>query len=126
MIPGVQDDMEGCPANDVNLLYMTLSSLIGLTMFLVYHMVKKLALHDPQPQLPSKRSELKDDEFRELQLELYGEKHLKNSLPGTSHSERNWTMRKQAASPTAVAITSQASSEKFAAVNQVIDGEMFV
>jgi hypothetical protein len=118
MIPGVQLDMEGCPPEDVNLLYMTLSALIGLTMFLIYQTVKKFVLDAQKQQKMSKKNKLKDDEFRDLQIELYGEERLKDSLSGTSHSARSGTAKKQVTSHPAVATVKQVDVEKPAVVDE--------
>jgi hypothetical protein len=77
--------MEGCPADDVLMLYMFLASMIGLVMFLVYQTVKTTyrAIHTQKAVM--KRNALKDDEFRDLQLELYGEEILGR----TQHSSRS-------------------------------------
>jgi len=42
MIPGVQEGMENCPADDFNILYMVLSAMFGLVLFLIYQSVKSL------------------------------------------------------------------------------------
>jgi hypothetical protein len=85
IIPGVQDQMEGCPADDVLMLYMFLASMIGLVMFLVYQTVKTTYRSFHKQKAVKKRNALKDDEFRDLQLELYGEEILGR----TQHSSRS-------------------------------------
>ena len=42
MLPGVQDSMEGCPAENVNLLYLVLSSLVGVFIFAMLGLISKL------------------------------------------------------------------------------------
>jgi hypothetical protein len=87
MIPSVQDDMENCPASDVNLLYMVLSGLLGVVMFLIYQTSKTLIRASTKKKATSKKNLLKDAEFRDLQVELYGEGVLlKDSLNGTNHT----------------------------------------
>jgi hypothetical protein len=86
MIPQVQEDMEGCPASDVNVAYMTLSAFIGLFLFLVYQVCKAAISASHKKKSISKKNKLKDAEFRDLQIELYGEDRLKNSLSSTNHS----------------------------------------
>jgi hypothetical protein len=86
MIPQVQDDMEGCPASDVNVAYMTLSSFIGLFLFLIYQISKAAISASRTKKSISKKNKLKDAEFRDLQIELYGEDRLKDSLSNTNHS----------------------------------------
>lgn len=89
MIPGIQDDMEGCPDPDLNTLYMTLSALLGLFMFMIYQTIKTVVKSSNKKKIMSKKNKLKDDEYRDLVLELYGEDALKNSMSGsTNHSSR--------------------------------------
>jgi hypothetical protein len=87
MIPVVQDDMENCPASDVNVLYLVLSAMVGLVMFLIYQTSTTLIRASMKKKAISKKNLLKDAEFRDLQVELYGEGVLlKDSLAGTKHS----------------------------------------
>jgi hypothetical protein len=86
MIPSVADDLDGCPAEDVNIVYMTLSALLGLFMFMVYQVVKAMIAATRTKKCTSKKNRLKDAEFRDLQIELYSEERVKDSLSGTSHS----------------------------------------
>ena len=86
-IPGVQDDMEGCPDDDLNVLYMILAALIGTFLFFVYETVRFIVRSSKTKKILSKQSKMKDDEFRDLQVELYGEGVLlKDSLSNTNHS----------------------------------------
>ena len=90
MIPGVQDDMEGCPPSNVNVVYMILSAMLGPAMFLIYETTKTLLKKAHTKKVISKKNKLKDAEFRDLQVELYGEEILlKDSLAGTNHSARS-------------------------------------
>jgi uncharacterized protein with PQ loop repeat len=86
MIPQVSGDMDGCPDSDVNVLYMTLSAFIGLFLFLIYQILKASLTASRTKKSISKKNKLKDAEFRDLQIELYGEDRLKDSLSGTNHS----------------------------------------
>jgi hypothetical protein len=86
MIPTVEDSMENCPDSDVNLIYMTLSAFIGLFLFLVYQVIKAVLSASKAKQSNTKKNKLKDAEFRDLQIELYGEDKIKDSLSGTNHS----------------------------------------
>jgi hypothetical protein len=68
-------------------LYMVLSAMVGLAMFLIYQMSTTLIRSSRKKEAISKRNLLKDAEFRDLQVELYGEGVLlKDSLAGTNHS----------------------------------------
>jgi hypothetical protein len=89
IIPGVQDSMEGCPNDDVIVLYTILSGFVGTVMFLVYEAIR-IGLNASRTKATSKQHDrLKDDEFVDLQIELYGIEVLsKESLSGTSHSRR--------------------------------------
>jgi hypothetical protein len=87
MIPSVQDDMENCPDDNVNVLYMVLSAMLGLVLFLIYQTSKTLTRASTKKKATSKKNSLKDAEFRDLQVELYGEGVLlKDSLNGTTHT----------------------------------------
>jgi ABC-type lipoprotein export system ATPase subunit len=87
MIPIVQDQMEGCPANEtINLVYMILSSFLGVFIFLVYLFVSKMKKHKLKSKaIKLRKTLMKNNEFRELQISLYGIKvlqrfqHLDNS-----------------------------------------------
>jgi hypothetical protein len=86
MIPGVQDDMEGCPASDVNVLYLVLSAMIGLVLFLIYQTSKAVIRASSKKKATSKKNLLKDAEFTALQVELFGEGVLlKDSIGGSNH-----------------------------------------
>jgi hypothetical protein len=89
IIPGVQDSMEGCPNDDVIVLYTILSGFVGTVMFLVYEAIR-IGLNASRTKATSKQHDrLKDDEFVDLQIELYGIEVLsKESLSGSSHSRR--------------------------------------
>lgn len=89
MIPGVQEDMDNCPADDVLVPYMILSSLIGLAGFFVYQGVVNVHRSLTRKQETAKKNSLKDDEFVDLQIELYGEEVLtKDSLANSVRSAR--------------------------------------
>jgi len=78
MIPGTQDQMEGCPAAN-NLLYLILSSLLVPFLFVAFKGVRYLRsnLHRDKAQ-QGRLESMKSVEFAELQLELFGVKALKN------------------------------------------------
>ena len=86
-IPAIQDSMEGCPDNDLNTLYLILSGLIFTVFFVAYKVFHLASTSMKKKKVFTQKSKLKDDEFRDLQVELYGESVLlKNSLSGTNHS----------------------------------------
>ena len=86
MIPGTMDQMEGCPEKN-NLLYLILASLLVPFLFVLFKVSMKLYrdMHHEKAQ-SSRREAMKTIEFAELQLELFGEKALKNLKHiGSSH-----------------------------------------
>jgi len=83
----VQDGMEGCPAEDENIFFMILAAMLGLVLFSVYQTGKTIFARSQQKQATAKMNALKeDDEFVDLQIELYGEEVLNKSLRGTTRS----------------------------------------
>ena len=101
MIPGVQDDMDNCPPSDLNLVYMVLSALIGVTLFLIYQIFRQMKRSKQSLKTKSKKQQMKDDaEFRDLVIELYGEEILsKDALGSTSHSSRSDSRRRAVSMP---------------------------
>jgi len=85
MIPNLQDKMEGCPKSDAsNLLYLILSAMSGLFLFLAvmtcFTLVTKLKMQKSTLMMNS----LKDNKFAELQAELYGgQQPIKGSIADT-------------------------------------------
>merc|ERR1712137_82986 len=85
MIPGVQEDMDNCPTEQpANLVYMVLSALIGLVLFLIIMGFIGCLRKKNTAKRSKKHNALKDDEFRDLQVELYGDRVLE--LQSTNHS----------------------------------------
>jgi hypothetical protein len=77
MLPG-DIGMEGCPENNT-LLYLILASLLVPFLFLLYKLGKSLYVKGHQEKKKSSQLEsMKSIHFAELQLELFGEKALKN------------------------------------------------
>jgi hypothetical protein len=77
LVPGVQEDMEGCPPGNLNLLYMILSALLGLFLFLCVMAIVRVKKGFKRMQADNKRAEMVDEAFVELQTELYGERSLR-------------------------------------------------
>jgi hypothetical protein len=73
MIPAVQDDMEGCPDSDSNMLFMILIAMLGMSVFLMYDLVKAAIQRGTSLSTSSK---LLDDDVRDLQMELYGDEYM--------------------------------------------------
>lgn len=86
-VPGVMESMEGCPDDDLNILYMILAAMIGTIMFASYGIIMYIMRSSKAKMAISKQNKMRDDEFRDLQVELYGESVLlKDSLSNTNHS----------------------------------------
>ena len=97
MVPSVQATMEGCPRNNIILVYLILSALLGLALFLVVKLILLLRkATKATAKEKSKRANMEDDDFIALQAELYGQKvlrrlHHKNS--GKSFRSEDTTSR---------------------------------
>lgn len=78
MVPGVKDLMEGCPNEDLNFALLIITGLMGIFFFMVYYAAgkawKKFQMKKKNNQL---RKALMDEEFNELQLQLYGAKKMR-------------------------------------------------
>ena len=94
MMPQVEDLMEGCPTPDsANLLYCVLAGISVVVVFLFYQGVVKLIQGKKKKAAESKQESLRDEEFLELQVELYGEraKELqasRHSRDGSKHGRK--------------------------------------
>ena len=68
MIPGIQDGMENCPDEDINLVYMTLSAFLGLVLFLAYQAYAKAtkSLQKKKQETLKKNARIKKNKFRRL------------------------------------------------------------
>jgi hypothetical protein len=76
-IPGVMDDMEGCPPEDLNLLYLILSSFVGVFFFIVAQGLQAGQKGAEKHKDADKRKQIMEsEEAKLLQAELYGEKAL--------------------------------------------------
>ena len=96
MIPGVQDDMENCPDEELNILYLILSGFIGVVLFIVVKSFNKVNASAKSMEAAGKLADMLDEEFEQLQVELFGEKglrhfkHLASNLSNHStHSRRS-------------------------------------
>jgi len=78
MIPGVQDDMEGCPDEDLNILYLVLSGFIGVVVFVFIKLLNRASAASKSLEQAGKLADMLDDEFEQLQVELFGEKGLRH------------------------------------------------
>mmetsp|Transcript_13113 Transcript_13113/g.29784 ORF Transcript_13113/g.29784 Transcript_13113/m.29784 type:complete len:98 (+) Transcript_13113:857-1150(+) len=97
MVPSVEDSMEGCPEN-LNLLYLVLSALVGVAFFLVIQLVGAIRSKKADVETAKLRESMFDDEFHQLQVTLYGEKALKrlNHMASSMHSQGSRTKAEDA------------------------------
>mmetsp|Transcript_21951 Transcript_21951/g.47396 ORF Transcript_21951/g.47396 Transcript_21951/m.47396 type:complete len:522 (-) Transcript_21951:314-1879(-) len=77
MVPNVQDSMEGCPADNVNVLYLVLASMVGVTVFLTAQVIGAIRKKRASVEHVKLRESMHDAEFHRLQVTLYGEKALR-------------------------------------------------
>ena len=77
MIPDVQDDMENCPDEDLNILYLILSGFIGVVVFAFVKTLNGFAAKTKSMEEASKIADMLDEEFESLQVEMFGDKGLK-------------------------------------------------
>jgi hypothetical protein len=91
MIPAIAEEMEGCPAENVNVIYLTLCAFLSLFLFGLYQVVKSILSASVTQKSASKRNSLKDAEFGNLLTELYGQELHKGSLSGSQHSSSQAT-----------------------------------
>ncbi|KAL7555877.1 hypothetical protein ACA910_019293 [Epithemia clementina (nom. ined.)] len=98
MVPDVQEDMEGCPDEDLNILYMILSSLVGLFAFLFVQGILAARHKGKESEKARLKASMMDEEFADLQMTLYGEKALRrlNHLNSTTHSKSSTDERGEA------------------------------
>jgi hypothetical protein len=89
MIPSVQDEMEGCPDSNVNVLYLVLTGLLSLGVFLVYEAAVALMHSRHTTKSTLKKNKMKDAEFQDLQIELYGAEYM--SCHGSSTNSEHST-----------------------------------
>jgi ABC-type lipoprotein export system ATPase subunit len=97
MVPGVKEYMARCPSEDMNLIYLVLSSFLCLALFLFYEVGRKVhkILRKRKVHKHRKTMMSNDFEFQQLQESLYGEKVLQrfkkqmvnNMTPSSSTSD---------------------------------------
>jgi hypothetical protein len=86
-IPEIQDSMEGCPDSDINMLCLILSGFIFTAMFVTYKVIIVSLRSFRKMKDVNIKNSLKDNEFRDLQVELYGESILRNdNISGLNRS----------------------------------------
>jgi hypothetical protein len=96
MVPAVQDTMENCPSDNVILVYVILSGCLGVFIFLVVMAILKIKRGIQKDKAETKRAGLRDDEFTELQVELYGTKALHRLM----HMNSSLSLKKPASNGT--------------------------
>ena len=83
MIESVQDEMENCP-DRFTLLYLVLAACLVLVLFLVVVGLGRLLQTRASQKRTAQENLLKDDDFGNLQAQLYGRRD--SSLEATHHS----------------------------------------
>jgi len=74
-LPGVAEDMEGCPdTRAATLTYMTLASFFWVFIFMVIQCIFFVKGKKEATKRERSAAELLDDDFADLQVELYGER----------------------------------------------------
>jgi hypothetical protein len=83
MIPIVSGMMEDCPSEDVIVTYTVLSALVGSFLFLAFVAVRAAINAATAQRTTNQYNELlhKDEQLRDLQLELYGEQAMQKQPP---------------------------------------------
>ena len=71
MVPGVQEGMEGCPSEDIIVLYLVLSAFTGVFVFFSVMFAIQLRSKGKEQRKETQRNNLQDDEFKEIQCGLY-------------------------------------------------------
>jgi len=89
MVPGVQLGMEGCPSDDIIVLYMILSAFTGVFIFFSIKFAVQLRKNSRRQKKKNQQGRLKDDEFEDIQLEIYGDQSDDLEKGGGSGSARN-------------------------------------
>lgn len=87
--------MEGCPDEDLNILYMIISAFIGVFIFVFVKAVNAFTASKKQAGKMEELADMLDDEFEELQVEMFGErgrarfKHLQSTLSNFSNASKH-------------------------------------
>jgi energy-coupling factor transporter ATP-binding protein EcfA2 len=86
MVPGIQQNMEGCPADNVIVVYMALSALTGVfVVFAILGMIRLVSCCRQQKE--RKKLDKVWKESRDLQIELYGTEAVER-LRGSSTNNK--------------------------------------
>jgi hypothetical protein len=83
MLPSVDVLMEGCPPENVNLLCMVVSAIMGIVGFILIKLVVAYRKQMITKVKKTKLASLMDAEFQQLHLELYGQKVLERLQQGS-------------------------------------------
>ena len=89
LLPDLEDAMEGCPDDEgLNILYMILSALVGLFVFLFAQAVLAARNQSKETEKAKLKESMMDEDYAELQMSLYGEKALRrlNHMNSTVHT----------------------------------------
>jgi hypothetical protein len=96
MVPVVQDEMEGCPADEgLNLLYLVLSSMIGVAIFGMILTVGAIQKRfQTEQRLSARKNLIANSNFQELQGELYGKRMLQRLEQPNAETTNRSTLHK--------------------------------
>jgi hypothetical protein len=84
--------MEGCPDSDTNMSLVILSTILGMGIFLIRDLFNAIFHAFHTRKVVSVKSKLMDDEFNDLQTELYGTlRQTLGQCHGGFHDEPNVT-----------------------------------
>ena len=84
--------MEGCPDEDLNIVYLIISGFIGVIVFVFVKAVNAFKASKMQAGKMEELADMLDGEFEELQVEMFGEKgrrHFKHLQSTLSHLSNN-------------------------------------
>jgi hypothetical protein len=94
IVPEVQNLMEGCPPDNVIPLYLVLSAFVGVFILCFILGIGRVKTGFHRNKRENKREEMLDDEFEELQSNMYGEKALRR-LRGNGSSSADETQNNE-------------------------------
>ena len=91
MVPGVQEGMEGCPSEDIIVLYLILSALTGVFVFFSIMFAVQLRNKCKEQKKETQRSNLQDEQFEEIKDYLYRDDVEKASglMPSSTSASQN-------------------------------------
>jgi hypothetical protein len=89
MVDAISPYMEGCPGQPLNEIALLLSSLLGVFIFLIVKLKQSMKRGKQERKKENMRASMMDEEFHQLQVELYGERMLRRLKNQPSLSMHN-------------------------------------